>query len=222
MLFSMPGVDSAATNTTQNQMTSDGTPTTEADLVCCICLDLFCKPVTLSDCGHSFCCLCIFKEIKHRVSHQQLAFCSTCRKQINSHPSAPSVTIENMVRTHLLTKTEEEQRQEKERTNAIHEELFDLLTGENLSRGEIWAWFNPVKAIFDLHDRVFRCPICIWEVDDNGICANDVCRRQWTIDRSILDNMDESASDASDMSFEEEDSEDSEDSDVSSGSDTIE
>ena len=126
------------------------------------------------------------------------------------------------MRAHLLTKTEEEQKQEKERTNAIHKELFDLLTTENVSRGEIWGWFNPIKAIFDLHDRVFRCPICIWEVDDNGVCANDICRRQWTIDRSVLDNIDDSASDASGMSLEDEEEEESEDSYSSSGSDEIE
>ena len=63
-------------------------------------------------------------------------------------------------------------------------------------RGEMWGWFILVKAIFNFHDGDVRCSLCVWEVDDNGVCVNDLCKRQWRSDRSILDNMDESASNA--------------------------
>ena len=175
-----------------------------ADLSCGICLDLFCKPVTLTDCGHSFCCMCLLNDVRYRVGHKVKPACCTCRVEITTSPSAVSLTIEKIVEAHLATRPAAEQAEQKVRMQSIHLELFNTL-GEEASRGEhIWKWFRHANAIFDATDQIFRCPLCIWELDREGVCTNPPCLRRWEINPSLLplspesaysSSMDESGSD---------------------------
>ena len=183
-------------------MASDaGRTEAETELQCGICLSLMWKPVTLVRCGHSFCCLCVMKDMKHRMDNEQVLACPLCRAAVDSKPTVPSVTIENIIQACVARKSDTDRAAEKRRTDEMDHELFLLLGWANTTRSDLWGWFAQGSAVFDPDDQVFRCPACVWEVDRDGVCANQACRRKWTIDHSLLPESpsDESDEDSSNM-----------------------
>ena len=177
-------------------MASDaGKTEAETELQCGICLSLMWKPVTLVRCGHSFCCLCVMKDMKHRMDSEQVLACPLCRASVDSKPTVPSVTIENIIQACVARKSETERATEKHRTDEMDRELFLLLGWANATHSDLWAWFVQGGAVFDPEDQVFRCPVCVWEVDRDGVCVNQACMRRWPINDPMLP---ESPSDESD------------------------
>ncbi|KIO11737.1 hypothetical protein M404DRAFT_7141 [Pisolithus tinctorius Marx 270] len=70
----------------------------ERDLSCAICLGLLCQPLTLPDCGHTYCCSCLesffAKRVERRPSSQRT--CPTCRNMATSAP-VPVFTLHGLL-----------------------------------------------------------------------------------------------------------------------------
>ena len=158
----------------------------ETELVCAICLELMWKPVTLVECGHSFCCLCMLRDTRRRLQVTQVLCCPVCRTEVASAPSGVSVTIENVIRKCMGARPAAEAAAAKIKTDAMDLELFQLLGQQGLSRRALWEGLGHAGAVFDAEDQVFRCPLCVWELDRAGVCTNRRCGRKWKIDASAI------------------------------------
>jgi hypothetical protein len=152
----------------------------EEDLTCAICHDLLARPVTLNNCGHSFCFLCLRTMVSNNIASNQIAACPTCRVKIKHPPTAPNHIMAKMVKT-LLGARPSPSREE------LLEQLYD--TEQRVDRvmetckegGDPWAYFAAQRPILDEDDGVWRCALCAWEIDEEGLCENHQCGKRWDL-----------------------------------------
>eukprot|EP00960_Hanusia_phi_P035515 751763-Hanusia_phi.AAC.2 len=174
--------DGTSRTQTDKAIMKDALKSLETDLTCPICLDLVARPVTLTECGHTFCFLCIRTNIRTVQDQQLVPSCPNCRKNITITPSAPNLMIEKCVKTLIMSKPASEQNELlgklKESTNRAdriikHEE-------------DVWSCFQMHQdPLFDADDNVYRCRVCMWEIDEEFTCTNPACRRRWSSSQSM-------------------------------------
>jgi len=96
---------SNTTPTVADQKTETTSLLDIADLECCLCLKLYCEPVT-TPCGHTFCRYCLMRSL------DQSSNCPICRSVFHFWPDQPiNVVIQNLIKKHFTT--EYKQRKEE-------------------------------------------------------------------------------------------------------------
>jgi hypothetical protein len=149
----------------------------EDDLTCSICLELLTRPVTLSDCGHSFCFLCIRTMVSSEVDRAGDAggikyHCPSCRVRILHPPTAPNHMMAKCVKT-LVSAWAPKAREEALKSMRETEEQVDkVLDAAREGRCDPWSFFAAQEPIYDKEDGVYRCALCVWELDDDGSCQH--------------------------------------------------
>ncbi|EME80256.1 uncharacterized protein MYCFIDRAFT_89878, partial [Pseudocercospora fijiensis CIRAD86] len=145
-------------------------------ITCKICLKFLYEPYALT-CGHTYCYSCIMNWMGKDQAQQKKKTCPDCRTIIREQP-APSYLIKEMVlifsnRVELLPDgetSEEHHAMAREEAEIVakdkadtDEETGGLFQGRFKRGGRL----NPVLAIRDVSDNVFRCPNCAFEIQRN-------------------------------------------------------
>ncbi|EKX44665.1 hypothetical protein GUITHDRAFT_109441 [Guillardia theta CCMP2712] len=167
------------TSTTQadKSIMRDAMKAFENDLTCPICLDLVARPVTLTECGHTFCFLCIRTNISTVQQQHLVPSCPNCRKNITTAPSAPNLMIEKCVKTLIGSKPQSEQAELMNKLNEAAQRADRIMRQED----DLWSCFKmQQEPLFDDGDDVYRCRVCMWEIDEDFTCTNPACRRRWS------------------------------------------
>ena len=115
------------------------------------------------------------------MQEQAHASCPSCRKRITIPPSVPSVSIEKIVRGLVGTKLNDERREHRQRLADAEKQVSEIL--RKCGTVPPWDWFKHQKPVFDADDGVFRCPVCVWELNSDGSCTNPTCGRVWEVER---------------------------------------
>ncbi|KAF7188285.1 putative RING finger protein [Pseudocercospora fuligena] len=151
-------------------------------ITCKICLKFLYEPYALT-CGHTYCYSCIMNWMGKDQAQQKKKTCPDCRTIIREQP-APSYLIKEMVlifsnRVELLPEgetSEEHHAMAREEAEIVAKDKADtdqetggLFQGRFKRGGRL----NPVLAIRDLSDNVYRCPNCAFEIERNwcGPCG---------------------------------------------------
>ena len=152
----------------------------EEDLTCAICHELLARPVTLNDCGHSFCFLCLRTMVSNNIASNQIASCPTCRVKIKHPPTAPNHIMAKMVKT-LLGARRSPEREELLEQLCDTEQRVDRVMETCKEGGDLWSYFAAQRPILDDDDGVWRCALCAWEIDEEGLCENPQCGKCWDL-----------------------------------------
>jgi hypothetical protein len=152
----------------------------EEDLTCAICHELLARPVTLNNCGHSFCFLCLRTMVSNNIASNQIAACPTCRVKIKHPPTAPNHIMAKMVKT-LLGARPSPEREELLEQLCDTEQRVDRVMETCKEGGDPWAYFAAQRPILDEDDGVWRCALCAWEIDEKGLCENAQCGKCWDL-----------------------------------------
>ena len=48
--------------------------------------------------------------------------------------------------------------------------------------GGAWGYFAAQRPMYDEDDGVWRCTLCAWEIDDDGMCENPKCGKRWDVE----------------------------------------
>ncbi|KXS94522.1 hypothetical protein AC579_2836 [Pseudocercospora musae] len=168
-------------------------------ITCKICLRFLYEPYALT-CGHTYCYSCIMNWMGKDQAQQKKKTCPDCRTIIREQP-APSYLIKEMVlifsnRVELLPEgetSEEHHAMAREEAETVAKDKADMdqeTGGLFQGRFKRGGRLNPVLAIRDLSDNVYRCPNCAFEIQRNwcGPCGM----------RVVTDEDDEDMSDETD------------------------
>lgn len=142
--------------------------------LCKICLRPFYEPFILG-CGHSFCYSCLRSWLGGPNDRRKNRNCPDCRTDIKSEP-APNYLLREishlfLTRQELLPEDEtvaEHKKDQDEETELLGKDR----RGEGLFQGVFkLPRFHTLMPgpIHDFEDRVDRCPVCAWEIED-GRC----------------------------------------------------
>ena len=161
----------------------------EEDLTCSICLELLTRPVTLTNCGHSFCFLCIRTMVSGQiersgdVSGGLKYHCPSCRVRIDHPPTAPNHIMAKCVKTLVGAWAPREREEALKMMRETEEQVDKVLDAAREGRCDPWAFFSAQAPIYDEDDGVYRCALCVWELDEDGSCQNSQCGKNWDISR---------------------------------------
>lgn len=91
---SCPGLK---TSPRQLLMSNSSLRTFEDQVLCCICLEVLCNPVTTA-CRHNFCMACLHSFWDHQAAMGEMLYCPECRESFPSRPHlSKNVNLEEMV-----------------------------------------------------------------------------------------------------------------------------
>ena len=142
---------------------------------CQICLKPFYEPFTLA-CGHTYCYSCLTSWCTGTHNRGKVKNCPDCRAAITTQPS-PNFVVRDMVqkflsRAELLPDDETVQEHDKAR-----EQEAKVVAADRSGRGLFKGLFRLTtfgfaphnrRAILDEEDGVDRCPVCTWELEEEG------------------------------------------------------
>lgn len=113
----------------ENQESEDASEDFPEEFLCCVCLDLFYKPVVLA-CGHISCFWCVFKA----MDTWQESYCPVCRHPYNYFPSICQMLHFVLLKVYPLAyKRRERQVIEEEKEFGVFSPQFDNYLSESNS-----------------------------------------------------------------------------------------
>ncbi|XP_053565132.1 tripartite motif-containing protein 65 [Bombina bombina] len=121
----------------------------EGDLICCICLELFTNPLTLS-CGHSCCQKCIHEHFDQEEGNRTICTCPECRKEFPQRPE-PS---RNVILCAIVEKLKKSGKQR-------HPKSPVLLKSQTTVPGTLCSRHNHPLDMFCCSEKRCICRECI-------------------------------------------------------------
>lgn len=178
--------------------------------LCKICLRPFYEPYIL-ECGHTFCYDCLKRWLGGSGTRGKNKNCPDCRAAVRSIP-APNYLLRDIAhlfvgRAELLPERETIEEHELDKATEAQQVLTDR-KGHGLFQGLFsssrWSQASRLAAPFrDTADNVFRCPTCMWELEEGecGRCGwsvpSDDEDVEFSVDGSVDEDEDEDGSELS-------------------------
>ena len=108
--------------------------------------------------------------------------CPTCRVRIKHPPTAPNHIMAKCVKTLVNARPPTERREIFQRMLETEQRADMVMEAAAAGDGGAWGYFAAQRPMYDEDDGVWRCTLCAWEIDDEGLCENPKCGKRWDVE----------------------------------------